>query len=641
MNRQLDEEAIFHVAREIPTADARRQYLDQICAGDQALRGRVEALLAVHEKEESFLQSGCDEPPSTLERSSLTEGPGTIIGRYKLLQKLGEGGFGVVYMAEQSRPVHRKVALKIIKPGMDTHAVVARFEAERQALALMEHENIARVLDGGVTEAGRPYFVMELVRGVPITEYCDKNLLSMRERLRLFVTVCRAVQHAHQKGIIHRDLKPSNILVTLADGQPVVKVIDFGVSKALNQQLTEKTLFTAFGQMIGTPQYMSPEQAEMSCLDVDTRSDVYSLGVLLYELLTGTTPLEAEKLRAAGYAEIQRIIAEEHPPRPSVRLSTMGDDLTVVADHRSTDPKRLRQVIQGELDWIVMKSLEKERGRRYTSPSGLAEDVERFLAGQVVEAHPPSKAYRVRKFVQKNKKAVTVGLALITVLLIGFAGVAAALRSEHMARVELEEQAYRDNMNLAYQAWNEGNRVQLKRCLDKVLSMRSALPAPGFELRYLWARQEEIIDAAEEVHLPMSTPTTITNLAYSGDGNYLAVSCADKSVFLIDKNKAGPPVNLSDEISGADVVISSQGRYLAAFSTPGHASAIDVTDTHPAIVFEISTGERLEGFQWECDIASVVCSPDEKSLISARADGVLEIRSLPDGNIEWEKRNDC
>src|SRR5499425_199547 len=284
---------------------------------------------------------------------------GARIGPYKLLQQIGEGGFGVVYMAEQTEPVRRKVAVKIIKPGMDTKEVIARFESERQALALMDHPNIAKVLDAGATERGLPYFVMELVKGVPITEYCDNNNLSPQGRLGLFVTVCRAVQHAHQKGIIHRDLKPSNVMVTLHDGIPVPKVIDFGVAKATSQHLTEKTLFTAYGQMIGTPAYMSPEQAEMSGLDIDTRSDVYSLGVLLYELLTGTTPLEDRLLREAGYAELPRLIREEEPPRPSDRLSALGDSATVLAGHRGLDVKRLVQLLADDLDWVVMKALEK------------------------------------------------------------------------------------------------------------------------------------------------------------------------------------------------------------------------------------------------------------------------------------------
>jgi serine/threonine protein kinase len=415
-SQQLDEEAIFHIARDLSDVAKRETYLDQVCATDQALRERVEALLAVHDQEQSFLKSSSP-VAATIDQSPVTEQPGQEIGRYKLLQKIGEGGFGVVYMAEQQRPVRRKVALKIIKPGMDTHAVIARFEAERQALALMDHPNIARVLDGGATQSGRPYFVMELVKGVPITEYCDKNQLSTEERLNLFNSVCQAVQHAHQKGIIHRDIKPSNVLITLADGEPVVKVIDFGIAKATNQQLTERTLFTAFGQMIGTPQYMSPEQAEMSCLDVDTRSDVYSLGVLLYELLTGTTPLEGDRLRTAGFAEMQRLIREEEPPKPSTRLSTSGDSLTIIAKHRSVSPEKLKHQIRGDLDWIVMKSLEKDRNRRYRSAEALADDVRCYRENRIVSARKPSVGYRVQKWTARNRTAFVFG-SLISFLLV-------------------------------------------------------------------------------------------------------------------------------------------------------------------------------------------------------------------------------
>src|SRR5205823_14789667 len=312
------------------------------------------------------------------------EGPGAVIGSYKLLEEIGEGGFGVVFMAEQTRPVRRRVALKVLKPGMDTRQVVARFEAERQALALMDHANIAHVFDGGETESGRPYFVMELVRGVAITEFCDQNQLDVRERLKLFVDVCQAVQHAHQKGVIHRDIKPSNVLVTMHDSKAVVKVIDFGIAKATGQLLTEKTLFTNFAQMIGTPMYMSPEQAQMSGLDVDTRSDIYALGVLLYELLTGTTPFDKERLRTAGYDEIRRIIREEEPARPSTRLSTIGQAATTASANRRSDPRRLSQLFRGELDWIVMKCLEKDRGRRYETASALAADVEHYLNDEPV-----------------------------------------------------------------------------------------------------------------------------------------------------------------------------------------------------------------------------------------------------------------
>ena len=319
-------------------------------------------------------------------------------GATDLLEQIGEGGFGVVFMAEQTDPVRRKVALKIIKPGMDTKEVIARFEAERQALAMMDHPHVAKVLDGGATESGRPYFVMELVRGVSITEYCDKRRLNTQSRLELFVDVCHAVQHAHQKGVIHRDIKPTNIMVTLYDDKPVVKVIDFGVSKAIQQQLTEKTLFTRYGQMVGTPQYMSPEQAGMSGLDIDTRGDIYSLGVLLYELLTGGTPLTVECLRTAAYADMQRLIREAESDRPSTRLSTTArQKLLDIASNRATSPNELRDQLRGDLDWIVMKSLEKDRTRRYATAIEFAADIQRHLAGGVVEACPPSPGYRLRK----------------------------------------------------------------------------------------------------------------------------------------------------------------------------------------------------------------------------------------------------
>jgi eukaryotic-like serine/threonine-protein kinase len=370
-------------------------------------------------------QSTSDQPVnglnSTVTRDVPAERVGSIIGRYKLLQQIGEGGFGAVYMAEQEKPVRRLVALKIIKPGMDTSQVIARFESERQALALMDHPNIARVLDAGATASGHPYFVMELVKGVPITDFCDKNHLAPEARLKLFLDVCHAIQHAHHKGIIHRDIKPSNVMVTLHDGVPVVKVIDFGVAKATVQKLTERTLFTAYGQMIGTPAYMSPEQAEMSGLDIDTRSDVYSLGVLLYELLTGTTPLDAKRLRQAGYAEVQRLIREEEAPRPSTRLSSLGDTATVIAGNRGLDIKRLAQVLAGDLDWVVMKALEKDRDRRYATPGAFAEDIERYLRDDLVLARPPSSAYRLKKLVQRNRVAVLTAAAVVLALLAGTA----------------------------------------------------------------------------------------------------------------------------------------------------------------------------------------------------------------------------
>ncbi|MCA9215774.1 MAG: protein kinase [Planctomycetales bacterium] len=359
-----------------------------------------------------------DELPPIDPAQVIAESIGSEVGRYKLLEPIGEGGMGVVFMAEQQRPVRRRVALKIIKPGMDSKHVIARFEAERQALAIMDHANIARVLDAGTTETGRPYFVMELVRGIPITEFCDLNKLKAQERLYLFLVVCHAVQHAHTKGIIHRDIKPTNVLVTLHDGVPVPKIIDFGVAKATGQRLTERTLFTSFGQMVGTPLYMSPEQAELSGLDVDTRSDIYSLGVLLYELLTGTTPFDRQRMQTAAYDEMRRIIREEEPEKPSTRVSTMGKASVVASSHRSTDPTKLRQQLRGELDWIVMKTLEKDRNRRYLTASDLAAEVTRYLNGEPVDAGPPSTTYRLRKFVTRYRSQVVVACGFLTVVLV-------------------------------------------------------------------------------------------------------------------------------------------------------------------------------------------------------------------------------
>ena len=391
-----------------------------------ATKGWVEALLRAHFEEEKFLggpplASGPTQEPPTIDQ------PGAQIGPYTLREQIGEGGFGVVYVAEQASPVRRKVALKIVKPGMDTKNVIARFEAERQALALMDHPNIARVLDAGATDSGRPYFVMELVQGVPITEFCDKNSFPTGRRLELFMDVCHAVQHAHHKGIIHRDLKPSNVMVTLHDGKPVPKVIDFGVAKALSQQLTEKTIYTSYGQMIGTPVYMSPEQAEMSGLGIDTRSDIYSLGVLLYELLTGKTPVGAERLQVSGYNEMLRIIRDEEPPRPSTKVTTLGAEATVIARNRQTDPRKLQQHLAGELDWIVMKALEKDRDRRYDTANNFAADIKRFLSDEAVHACPPSRAYLLRKFIARHRGPLAMAVSLFLMLCLGLAGTSLGL----------------------------------------------------------------------------------------------------------------------------------------------------------------------------------------------------------------------
>ncbi len=415
-------QAVFLLAVDATAPDGRAEVLDRECGADTELRQRVEVLLQAHDGSAGLL----DKPPvpvgSTVDDPRRIEGPGSRIGPYKLLQQIGEGGMGVVFLAEQIEPVQRKVALKVIEPGMDTHHVVARFEAERQALALMDHPNIAKVLDAGATDSGRPYFVMELVKGLPMTKYCDQEHLTPQERLQLFLPICQAVQHAHQKGIIHRDLKPSNILIALYDGRPVPKVIDFGVAKATGIKLIDRTLFTEVGHAIGTWEYMAPEQAELNNLDIDTRADIYALGATLYELLAGSPPFTRKQLRNAAFDEMLRLIREVEPPKPSTRLSS-SDELSSLAAKRKLEPAKLSRMVRGDLDWIVMKCLEKERGRRYESANGLALDVQRYLADEPVLASPPSAAYRLRKFVRRHKGKVATAALMARVLLAAAASV--------------------------------------------------------------------------------------------------------------------------------------------------------------------------------------------------------------------------
>ncbi len=416
----------------------REVYLQSACGDDSDVIDQVKRLLEAHEQAGDFMESPVLEDELKLDISPIAEQPGTIIGSYKLLEKIGEGGMAVVYMAEQEQPIRRRVALKIIKLGMDTKSVIARFEAERQALAMMDHPNIAKVFDAGATETGRPYFVMELVTGISVTEYCDKNKLNMRERLALFIQVCNAVQHAHQKGIIHRDIKPSNIMVTLHDGKPVPKVIDFGIAKATNQRLTEKTLFTRYAHIIGTPAYMSPEQSELSDVNIDTRSDIYSLGVLLYELLTGTPPFSEQELRKSGYLEMQQIIRGKEPLIPSAKLTTLGETLVDVARQRCSTPELLGKAVRGDLDWIVMKSLEKDRSRRYSTAIAFAEDIDRHLNHELVLAGQPDLLYRSRKFVERHAKFVIVVAFMAATVIAGLITSTLMYMRAESARVEAQ-----------------------------------------------------------------------------------------------------------------------------------------------------------------------------------------------------------
>lgn len=563
---QLNAKSIFGKALEIEEAEKRAAYLDQVCGVNHDIKNEVEALLRAFSEAGDFL-SPINDKVETAAIPSLREGPGALIGPYKLLQQIGEGGMGVVYMAEQTKPIHRKVALKVIKAGMDSRQVIARFDAERQALAMMDHINIARVLDAGTTEAGRPYFVMELVNGVPITKYCDDNHLTPRERLELFVPVCQAIQHAHQKGIIHRDIKPSNVMVTLYDGKPVPKVIDFGVAKATEQKLTECTLFTQYGSMVGTLEYMSPEQAELSALGVDTRSDIYSLGVLLYELMTGSTPLTHKRMKEAVYADILRMIKEEEPPKPSTRLIDSGEALASISAQRKMEPAKLSKLMRGELDWIVMKTLEKDRNRRYETANGLAQDIDHYLTDEAVQACPPSTLYRFRKFARRNKLSLTTALGIALLVLFAAVGLAIsnmrigqekakkeqalqqaevneatantqraiAQNNEQMAEAEkkravkqegiAKEQGllarrrfYAAQMNLAMQAWEAGQATRVLALLESQRPKIDEEDLRSFEWYYMW----RLCQGGYRIRLPMVNYDNASVMAISPDGKTLA-----------------------------------------------------------------------------------------------------------------------
>ena len=607
----MREDWIIRQARERPAAE-RAAFLDGACAGDVALRQRLQTLLAAHNASDESLPTTGPAVKATIKLDrpdTPDEAVGQTLGRYKLLERIGEGGCGVVYVAEQTEPVRRRVALKVIKLGMDTKQVVARFEAERQALAMMDHPNIAKVLDAGTTDVGRPYFVMELVRGIRITEYCDQANLTTKERLDLFIKVCQAIQHAHQKGIIHRDIKPSNILITLHDGVPVPKVIDFGIAKATEGRLTDATVYTQLHQFIGTPAYMSPEQAEMSGLDIDTRSDIYSLGVLLYELLAGSTPFDAKELLASGLDAMRKTIREKEPMRPSTRLATLGaDELTTTAKRRSADTSRLLHQLKGDLDWIVMKCLEKDRTRRYETANGLAADLKRHLNNEPVIARPPSAAYRFQKLLRRNKLAFAAAGAVLVALTLGLGvslwlyvretkayhravaaeilqnrlredadrareGEAVERKRAQRNETESRQNLYAADMNLAQQAINLGNLGHAHALLDGHRPSPGQPDLRGFEWRYLWAAAQRDNLATLRGH-----SNVVVSIAVSPDGKSILSCSQDATVRLWDLASRRLISTLTNFQNPAhSMAISPDGKVLAVGNW-GNRDAVTLWD---------------------------------------------------------------
>jgi eukaryotic-like serine/threonine-protein kinase len=616
----MNEQTIFTAVLDLDPTE-RAAFLADACESNYPLRERLEKLLQFHAAGGDVLNRPGGAIGLIIDQS-IAEQPGIVIGPYKLLEQIGEGGFGVVFMAEQQQPVRRRVALKVIKPGMDTRQVIARFEAERQALALMDHPNIAKVLDAGATDSGRPYFVMELVRGIPLGEFCDQNRLTVVKRLELFITVCHAIQHAHQKGIIHRDIKPNNVLVTLHDGTPVGKVIDFGVAKATGQQLTDKTLFTSFAQMIGTPLYMSPEQAEMSGLDVDTRSDIYSLGVMLYELLTGTTPFDQERMRTAGYDEVRRIIREEEPAKPSARISTLKRAATTVSANRKSDPNRLSQLFRGELDWIVMKALEKDRNRRYETAAAFAADIQRYLDDETVEACPPSARYRFRKFARRNKAAFLTGAAVVVALLVAIGSLIISNAQVHQEQKQTQqalereqETSYVQRIALAGRELAAGNVGRAEELLDEC-----PLDRRGWEWQFL--KRQRYGNPP-----PMQHKTTAVRATFSPDGRQLAIATMDGTVIIRDSRTGRIVQDLEHEsvfLGGAllrDMSYSPDGRYLVAARHDGKIRVWDPSSGQLLHTLEAHTGPA-----WQ-----VAFSPDSRTLASGGSDRSVRLWDVTTG----------
>jgi eukaryotic-like serine/threonine-protein kinase len=677
------EREIFLAALTRPSPGERAAFLDGACGNDPALRARLESLLR-HHAEDSFLEApapGAPGPGGTIRLQIVPETkPGDRIGRYKLLEQIGEGGCGVVYVAEQEQPVRRRVALKVIKLGMDTRQVIARFEAERQALALMDHPNIAKVLDAGATENGRPFFVMELVKGIPITRYCNELKLNTQGRLNLFIQVCQAVQHAHQKGIIHRDIKPSNILVADHDGVPVPKVIDFGIAKATTDQaLTDKTLYTAIEQFIGTPAYMSPEQANLSGLDIDTRTDIYSLGVLLHELLTGRTPFDAQELLKSGLDAIRRTIREVEPPRPSTRLSTLqAEALTTTAKEHGTESVHLLKRIRGDLDWIVMKCLEKDRARRYETANGLAADLKRHLDNEPVLARPPSASYKLQKAFRRNKLVFSAIAAVVLALVSGL-GLAAigwrqtrverdkALQArageeaqrkaaqanavtaqEQRQRAEAGEAAadhllYVATMNLAQQAWDQNNMSRLRQLLEDTATNADR----GFEW-YYWQRMCQLELMTFRGHLD-----AVASVAFSPDGQRIvSAGTGDGTAKVWDANTGRELLTFSGHGGGVFcVAFSPDGRRIVSGGGDGSVNVWDTESGRGLLTFKghtngvndvafsadgrriLSGGDRTIKV-WEADTGR------QSPSLEVHTDGVGSVAFSPDGKRIASTSND-
>jgi WD40 repeat protein/serine/threonine protein kinase len=661
------EELLFQLALLKPTAE-RAEFLNRECGDDKVLRARLEDLLAAHEQSEGVLADPAPAANRTM-KIEFAELPdetiGQKIGRYKILEKIGEGGCGVVYVAEQTEPVRRRVALKVIKLGMDTKQVVARFEAERQALAMMDHPNIAKVLDAGTTDTGRPYFIMELVRGIRITEYCDQNKLATRERLELFIKICQAIQHAHQKGIIHRDIKPSNILVTLHDGVPVPKVIDFGIAKATEGRLTDATVYTQLHQFVGTPAYMSPEQAEMSGLDIDTRSDIYSLGVLLYELLTGKTPFDAKELMSLGIDGMRKTIREKEPVRPSTKVATLqGEELSTTATRHAVEAPKLVSQLRGDLDWIVMKCLEKDRTRRYETANGLAVDIKRHLNNETVVARPPSSTYRFHKLVRRNKLAFAAAGAVVGALFFGIVATTwQAIRATHARKEALAAQAnesiqrekaeanerqaidaearetklrkqaqadelsarqraYASDMNVAQEALAGSNLGRAVELLERQRPLQGQQDLRGWEWRYLWQQTR-----SDALFTLCRKPTEIGAVTVSADGSLLAAGMVHKGgISVYDLNSHREIANLSSDKGVSHAVFSRTGSLLAfaadqAFSSDNYRSTVRLWN---AATRKIVAELPLE------NCAGLGISQDGKTLVTSTYMGQISLWRIPE-----------